>query len=73
MYAAKLCISDTDMIRVLLNYGCSPGVDLKDAEEGNTPLHWAIVGGVISPYNLSPLLKVTQLEYIVVSILCSDA
>lgn len=60
MYAAKLCISNMDLTRVLLNYGSSPGVELKDAEEGNTPLHWAIVGGVMSPYALSPLIKVNE-------------
>lgn len=58
MYATKLRISNVDLIRVLLNYGPSPGVEEKDLEEGNTPLHWAIVGGVQSPYALSPILKV---------------
>lgn len=58
MYATKLSISNVDLIRVLLNYGPSPGVEEKDLEEGNTPLHWAIVGGVQSPYALSPILKV---------------
>lgn len=58
MYASKLCISNMDLTRVLLNYGQSPGLEEQDLEEGNTPLHWAIVGGVQSPYALSPLLKV---------------
>lgn len=49
-----------DLTRVLLNYGESPGVEEKDFEEGNTPLHWAIVGGVQSPYALSPILKVRE-------------
>eukprot|EP00903_Cladosiphon_okamuranus_P009592 g9131.t1 len=57
MYASKLCVGNMDLIRVLINYGQSPGVEEKDAEEGNTPLHWAIVGGVQSPYALSPILK----------------
>ncbi|CAM9670968.1 unnamed protein product [Pylaiella littoralis] len=57
MYASKLCISNMDLTRVLLNYGQSPGLEEQDLEEGNTPLHWAIVGGVQSPYALSPLLK----------------
>ncbi|CAM9376033.1 unnamed protein product [Ectocarpus sp. 12 AP-2014] len=57
MYATKLRISNVDLIRVLLNYGPSPGVEEKDLEQGNTPLHWAIVGGVQSPYALSPILK----------------
>lgn len=60
MYAVKLCISDMDLARVLLNYGSSPGLDLKDTEEGNTPLHWAVVGGVMTPYVLTPLLKVQR-------------
>lgn len=58
MYATKLCITDTDLTRVLLSYGLSSGVELRDMEEGNTPLHWAIVGNVKSPYALAPLLKV---------------
>lgn len=58
MYASKLCISNMDLTRVLLNYGQSPGLEEQDLEEGNTPLHWAIVGGVQSPYALSPMLKV---------------
>lgn len=58
MYASKLCISNMDLTRVLLNYGQSPGLDEQDLEEGNTPLHWAIVGGVQSPYALSPMIKV---------------
>lgn len=58
MYASKLCVGNMDVIRVLINYGQSPGVEEKDLEEGNTPLHWAIVGGVQSPYALSPILKV---------------
>ncbi len=58
MYASKLCISNMDLTRVLLNYGQSPGVEEKDLEEGNTPLHWAVVGGVQSPYALSPILRV---------------
>ncbi|CAN0121745.1 unnamed protein product [Scytosiphon promiscuus] len=57
MYASKLCISNMDLTRVLLNYGSSPGLEEKDHEEGNTPLHWAIVGGVQSPYALSPILR----------------
>lgn len=59
MYASKLCIGNLDLTRVLLNYGTSPGVADKDMEEGNTPLHWAIVGGVTSPYALSPLIRVS--------------
>lgn len=59
MYAAKLCISNMDLTRVLLNYGQSPGVEEKDIEEGNTPLHWAVVGNVQSPYALSPILRVS--------------
>lgn len=58
MYSSKLCISNLDLTRVLLNFGPSTGIGDKDMEEGNTPLHWAIVGGVMSPYTLSPLLKV---------------
>lgn len=58
MYASKLCVSNVDLTRVLLNYGATPGIDEKDLKEGNTPLHWAIVGGVMSPYSLAPLLKV---------------
>lgn len=58
MYASKLCIGNVDLLRVLVNYGPSPGVEERDCEEGNTPLHWAIVGGVMSPYALAPLLKV---------------
>lgn len=58
MYASKMCVSNMDLTRVLLNYGQSPGVEEQDLEEGNTPLHWAIVGGVQSPYALSPMLKV---------------
>ena len=58
MYAAKLCIANLDLTRVLLNYSSTPGLEEKDTEEGNTPLHWAIVGGVMSPYALSPLIKV---------------
>lgn len=59
MYASKLCIGNLDLTRVLLNYDPCPGIDETDLEEGNTPLHWAIVGGVMSPYALSPLIKVT--------------
>lgn len=58
MYSSKLCISNLDLTRVLLNFGPSTGIEEKDVEEGNTPLHWAIVGGVMSPYTLSPLIKV---------------
>lgn len=58
MYASKLCISNLDLTRVLLNYGPSAGIEEKDLEEGNTPLHWAIIGGVMSPYTVSPLIKV---------------
>ena len=60
MYAAKLCIGNLDLTRALINYGSSPGIEEKDMEEGNTPLHWAIVGGVMSPYALSPLMKVRE-------------
>lgn len=63
MYATKLCVSDTDLIRVLLGYGPSHGLEMKDMDEGNTPLHWAIVGGVMSPYALSPLLKVSPRDH----------
>lgn len=58
MYSSKMCISNLDLTRVLLNFGSSSGIGEKDMEEGNTPLHWAIVGGVMSPYTLAPLLKV---------------
>lgn len=58
MYASKLCIANVDLLRVLINYGPSPGMDERDLEEGNSPMHWAIVGGVMSPYALAPLLKV---------------
>lgn len=58
MYASKLCIGNVDLLRVLINYGPSTGVEERDLEEGNSPLHWAIVGGVQSPYTLAPLLKV---------------
>ncbi|CAN0384379.1 unnamed protein product, partial [Discosporangium mesarthrocarpum] len=57
MYVAKLCITNMDLTRVLINYGPSPVLDAKDSEEGNTVLHWAVVGGVMSPYALSPILK----------------
>lgn len=62
MYSSKLCISNLDLTRVLLNFGPSTGIGEKDMEEGNTPLHWAIVGGVMSPYSLSPLLKVIWVD-----------
>ena len=65
MYASKLCVGNMDLTRVLLNYGESPGVEEKDLEEGNTPLHWAIVGGVQSPYALSPILKVCVRDWFV--------